>query len=297
MTRDRWAEWLLERRQHDDADKQRTALEYYQRWRDQVLRNAAIEEGDTLLDVGAGDGLIAFGALDLLGERGRVIFADVSQDLLKHSRSLATEMGVLGRCRFLHAPADDLSALEDASVDAVTTRSVLIYVANKRRAFEEFHRVLKPGGRLSIWEPINRFGRRNRPSDGSLFAGYDTSAVQDLARKVGHVFERVQHPDTDPMLDFDERDLLGFAEGAGFTAAQLDFEARVALYRASDDDRRDWDSFSRIPGNPNIPSLEEAIAEALTTEEAERFVAHLRPLVEEGRGTERWAVARLWAIK
>jgi ubiquinone/menaquinone biosynthesis C-methylase UbiE len=42
-------------------------------------------------------------------------------------------------------------------VDAVTTRSVLIYVKDKRRASEEFHRVLKPGGRLSIFEPINSF--------------------------------------------------------------------------------------------------------------------------------------------
>lgn len=296
--RDRWAVWLLNGRQHDDVDKQRAALEHYHRWRDQVLENAAVGDGDTLLDVGAGDGLIAFGALDLVGERGRVIFADISQVLLDHCRSLATETGVLDRCRFLHAPADDLSALEDASVDAVTTRSVLIYVANKRRAFEEFHRVLKPGGRLSIWEPINRFGRPNRPSDGRLFAGYDTTPVRDLASRVAAVFERIQPPDTDPMLDFDERDLLDLAEGSRFTEIHLDFEAGIAPYGASNDDAmRDWESFARIPANPKIPNLEEAIAEALTPEEAESFVAHLRPLVEEGRGTERWAVARLWAIK
>jgi ubiquinone/menaquinone biosynthesis C-methylase UbiE len=54
-------------------------------------------------------------------------------------------MGVLDRCEFVHASADDLSALEDVSLDVVTTRSVLIYVKDKQRAFEEFHRVLKPG--------------------------------------------------------------------------------------------------------------------------------------------------------
>ena len=42
-------------------------------------------------------------------------------------------------------------------MDIVTTRSVLIYVEDKRRAFEEFFRVLKPGGRISLFEPINRF--------------------------------------------------------------------------------------------------------------------------------------------
>ena len=94
--------------------------------RDRVLKNADLSGGETVLDVGAGDGLIAFGALELVGEDGRVIFGDISQDLLVHSRSLAREMGVLDRCEFVHAPADDLSAIEDASVDAVTTRSVLI---------------------------------------------------------------------------------------------------------------------------------------------------------------------------
>ncbi len=293
--RDQWAQWLLERRFAGDADKQRAALEHYHRWRDRVLENAAVGEGDTLLDVGAGDGLIAFGALDVVGESGRVVFSDISRDLLDHSRSLAEEMGVLDRCRFLLAPADDLSALDDASVDAVTTRSVLIYVDGKRRAFGEFHRVLKPGGRLSIWEPINRFAH---PEPPHLFRGYDVTRVQDLARKVKAVYERIQPPQTDPMLDFDERDLFGLAEGAGFGEVRLDYEAKMAPYAASgDDEARDWASFARIPGNPKIPNVEEAMAEALTPEEAERFVAHLRPLVEEGRGTERWAVARLWAVK
>jgi ubiquinone/menaquinone biosynthesis C-methylase UbiE len=48
--------------------------------------------------------------------------------------------------------------MQDASVDAVTTRSVLIYVAQKQQVIHEFCRVLKPGGRLSLFEPINRFG-------------------------------------------------------------------------------------------------------------------------------------------
>jgi arsenite methyltransferase len=113
-----------------------------------MLKNAAIENGETLLDVGAEDGLVAFGALELVGEDGRVVFSDISRDLRAHSRNLAERSDVLERYDFSLAPADDLSALQDASVDVVTTRSVLIYVDDKRRAFEEFFRVLKPGGRL-----------------------------------------------------------------------------------------------------------------------------------------------------
>ena len=80
-------------------------------WRDCILKNAAVKRGETLLDVGAGDGLIAFGALDLVGKDGHVVFSDISRDLLNHSRMLAEEMGVEARCEFLLAPADDFSVL------------------------------------------------------------------------------------------------------------------------------------------------------------------------------------------
>ena len=164
------------------------------------------------------------------------------------------------------------------------------------RTLQEVHRVLRPGGRLSIWEPINSF---TYPEPVHLFHGYDVTPVRHLADKVKAVYERIQPTDSDPMLDFDERDLLVFSEETGFAEVQLDYETRIAPYDASGDEEegRDWVSFVRIPGNPKIPNIEEAMSEALTLEEAERFVAYLRPLVERGRGTERWAVARLWAVK
>ena len=49
---------------------------------------------------------------------------------------------------------------DDVLNDAVTVRSVLIYVAAKAASFREFARVLRPGGRLSIFEPINRWSGR-----------------------------------------------------------------------------------------------------------------------------------------
>lgn len=291
--RDRWAEWLLERRFGGDRRQRESFLEGLLTWRDRILRNAAVKRGETLLDVGAGDGLIAFGALDLVGETGRVVFSDVSQDLLDHSRALAEEMGVADRCEFLLAPAADLSALGDASVDVVTMRSVLIYVEDKRRAFEEFFRVLKPGGRLSIFEPINRF---RKPESPQLFLGYDVTPVQGLARKVMAVFERIQPIDTDPMLDFDERNLFDLAERSGFAEVRLNYEASLV----SDDayfEVTDWDVFVRSAGNPKIPTLEEAMHEALTHEEIERLTAHLRPLVENARRRGTSALAYLWAVK
>jgi ubiquinone/menaquinone biosynthesis C-methylase UbiE len=115
-----------------------------------------VQPGGTVLDVGCGDGLIGFGALDRVGASGHVIFSDISQDLLDHCREAATAKGVLDRCSFIRAGADSLAGVADASVDVVTTRSVLIYVKDKAAALREFYRVLQPGGRTRKRRPCSR---------------------------------------------------------------------------------------------------------------------------------------------
>lgn len=252
-----------------------------------MLDGARLAEGDTLLDVGCGEGLIAFGALER--GAGHVVFADVSEDLLSFCRDTSGALGLDERCSFVRAGADVLEGVADASVDVVTTRSVLIYVAAKQRAFEEFFRVLRPGGRIAIWEPINRFGSEQRKS--GAFWGYGADSLSELAERVELVFREIQPPG-DPMLDFDERDLIRFAEEAGFYPIELELKAEIRPT-----DPISWHLFANSSGNPKIPTFAEAMDAALTPEERERVTEHLRPLVEEGRGVWRMAHALLTATK
>ena len=94
------------------------------------------------------------------------------------------------------------------------------------------------------------------------------------------------------MLNFDERDLLQQAERAGFFPIHLDLEAEIRPSHPVA-----WESFLSSAGNPRIPTVAEAMDQALTREERERFTEHLRPLVEQGRGTWRMATALLYAVK
>jgi ubiquinone/menaquinone biosynthesis C-methylase UbiE len=289
---DPWAAWLLERRFGDPAEAERMIRELTP-VRDRVLESARIDEGDVVLDVGAGDGLIAFGALPLVGKDGRVVFADVSQELLDVSRELARELDALERCEFVLARAEGLGPIADDSVDVVTTRSVVIYVDVKQRAFDEFHRVLKPGGRLSIFEPINSFGY---PEPEGRFCGFDVGPVVDLTEKIKNAERRLADDAT--LVDFDERDLIAFAERAGFRNVELIYEARVE-HRARPRWLADvpWETFLRIAPNPRAPTFGELVDQALTAEEAERFIGYLKPLYENGKGTSRNAVAYLRAEK
>jgi ubiquinone/menaquinone biosynthesis C-methylase UbiE len=284
--KDRWADWLAHRRYGNDNEQRRRGLEELTRWRDRVLDNANLSEGETLLDVGCGEGLIGFGAFER--GAGTVVFSDISHELLDLCHEAATDLGVVDRCRFLQASADDLASLEDGSIDVVTTRSVLIYVDDKASAFSEFSRVLRPGGRISLFEPINRFSRRS----AETWAGYDLGAIPDIAQKIRAVYTAIQPLDADPMLNFDERDLIDLAEQAGFFPIHLDLEARLTAIEP-----RSWEGFLGSAGNPRIPTVAEAMQQALTAEEQERFIGHRRPLVEEGEGVWRMATAYLYAVK
>jgi ubiquinone/menaquinone biosynthesis C-methylase UbiE len=59
-------------------------------------------------------GLIGFGALEKLST-SRVIFTDVSKDLLNHAQTIARDIGVLERCEFIFTSAEALSSIGDES--------------------------------------------------------------------------------------------------------------------------------------------------------------------------------------
>jgi arsenite methyltransferase len=280
---DRWAQWLRVRRDGGSEEQRRASLDFLAPIRDQLLDAADVGNGDVLLDVGCGDGLVGFGALD----RGaHVIFSDVSAACLDDCRSIAGDVA-----EYRLASATDLG---DVAADVVTTRSVLIYVADKKKAFMEFFRVLRPGGRLSIREPINRFGMEERRR---TYGFRDIGGVEELLAKVIAEVDRVEEVagGLDPMIDFDERDLLSLAEDAGFIDLRLNLVAEVTTEPMWQ--TRNWEVFVNSSPNPLAPTLREAMDAALTPAEAKQLTTVLRPQVERGEGSRRLAHAFLFGSK
>jgi arsenite methyltransferase len=286
VTEDHWAAWLRRRRSGGDEALEARTVDQLTQTRERILDNAAFESGESLLDVGCGNGLVAFGALGR--DAARVVFADISRPLLDECRSIAADAGVLDRCEFVEAPADALVPIEDSSVDVVTTRSVLIYVMEKERAFAEFFRVLRPGGRVSLFEPINTFGMEERRRE---FFGADLPDMAEIGGKLEAAYGE-EPPESNPMLNFDERDLVALAEAAGFFPVHADLRLDV-----EPPEPRSWQGFLHGSPNPNVPTFAEAMERALTPDEAERLVAYVRPRVEQGLGRWRMGQAYLWAQK
>jgi ubiquinone/menaquinone biosynthesis C-methylase UbiE len=289
---DRWSRWLLERRDAGDERQHAVVLDQLEVFRDGVLALAEPLDGATVLDVGTGDGLIGLEALQRVGPRGRVIFADVSQALLDRAREVAAEQGSADRAQFVLSRAENLAEIADASVDVATTRSVLIYVADKQAAFSALHRVLRPGGRISLFEPINRL---MFPEPDDRLGGYDVGSIVDLATKVKASYQALRDPAADTMMDFDDRDLVCFAERAGFERIHL--ECHIDIEPAAHMRAIDLTTMLEMSPNPHAPTLREAIDDALAADEREQFLAEMERVVREEEPVRRSALAYLAARK
>jgi SAM-dependent methyltransferase len=282
-----WARWLLKERFGGDETVARNLLAQLGQLRDRILRSARLKAGEVFLDVGCGDGLLGFGALSQVGSSGRVIFSDQSKELVEKCREIAVATGVANQCDFVECDARTLLPISDNSVDAIGTRSVLMYLRDRALAFRAFHRVLKPGGRISLLEPIDAFGFAGYPD---LDRGTDFSSVSDLRERILRHYNQI-FPD-DPTRDFDATDLFNAAETAGFATVQV----RAELTGMSAPPRN-WDALVRTPPFAGLPPLAEVLA-TFSAEDRALYECKVRPLVEKGgSGRLRTAVAYLTATK
>ncbi len=113
---------------------------------------AEIREGETVVDLGSGTGIECFIAGKLAGPRGRVIGVDMGEamlDIAEKTRARVVDSLSYDNITFKKAFLESLP-LEDRSVDLVISNCVLNLSPDKRRVFQEIHRVLKPQGRLII---------------------------------------------------------------------------------------------------------------------------------------------------
>jgi len=108
----------------------------------------AIKQGDTILDIGSGSGTDVLISSLLTGPSGKVYALDMTsamRDKLKQN----AEMASAGNIEIVAAEAENIP-VPDASVDVVTSNGVLNLVPDKKKAFQEIFRILKPGGRVQI---------------------------------------------------------------------------------------------------------------------------------------------------
>lgn len=111
--------------------------------------------GKTVLDLGCGSGRDVYLLSRMVGEDGRVIGVDMTEEQLeiakRHQAWHAERYGYReSNVSFVHGYIEQLDAcgIADASIDVVVSNCVLNLSPQKDQAFAEIFRVLKPGGEL-----------------------------------------------------------------------------------------------------------------------------------------------------
>lgn len=181
-----------------------------QAWRRITVRQADVQPTDVVLDVacGTGDLSLAFARANAK----QVIGIDFTVDMLKVAERKQSANGQ----RIQYAAGDAMQLpLPDASVDIVSIAFGIRNVSDPQRAMREFHRVLRPGGRLMILEfglptnpmmrsAYNFYFQHILPRTATLIAGDRSGAYRYLPRSVNTFFTRGQMIESMQNAGFDQ---------------------------------------------------------------------------------------------
>jgi len=148
-----------------------------------------LEPGMTVLDLGSGAGIDVFIAAKAAAPTGKAIGLDMTDEMLKRARANKAKLGIVN-AEFWKGEIEDMP-VESGSVDRIISNCVINLVPDKRMAFSEMYRVLKPNGKFTVSDIVSvgeipADVRRNMELWAGCIAGaIDKEEYLRIAREAG----------------------------------------------------------------------------------------------------------------
>jgi len=265
-----WSEWLKSSRFSYMSEEQK---EQTFRWlslvKDKIIDRSNLKPDDTLLDIGTGTGLLAFGAYDFLRQHGKVIASDYVEDCIQECKKIIDSIEPQNKMEFLLSNASNID-LPENSVDVTVMRSVMVHILEKQPVLDECYRVLKPGGRISIFEPIINSNTRN-----SELINPDNCPDFEKYKEVESIIMTMPN---DSLMNFDEKTLQDNFVKAGFKKIKVDLCTEKSVYKAT---AAMIDPWFNTPPNPGGMTLKQRFLNYFSEEEIEKYIAVIKADLDE----------------
>ncbi len=138
---------------------------------------AGIKEGDTVVDLGSGAGNDVFVARAIVGNKGKVIGIDMTEEMIEKANRNNSWLGY-SNVEFRFGDIENIP-LENSIADVVVSNCVLNLVPDKQKAFAEIYRILKPGGHFCVSDIVIKGELPiNLKKSAEMYAGCVAGAVQ-----------------------------------------------------------------------------------------------------------------------
>jgi len=138
---------------------------------------AGIEEGNTVIDLGSGAGNDVFVSRALVGESGKVIGLDFTEEMIDKAKNNNRKIGY-ENVEFRLGEIESMP-LDNSIADVVVSNCVLNLVPNKEKAFAEMYRITKPGGHFCVSDIVLRGELPlELQKSAAMYAGCVSGAIQ-----------------------------------------------------------------------------------------------------------------------